>query len=96
MSIQFKISDLFDISAEMLFNVWLDSAKHSAMTGGKARVSDIVGESFTTWDGYICGTNIELKPERRILQRWRTNEFSVDEPDSLSRSQSRLNGIVPV
>lgn len=69
-------------SPEKIYNAWLDSAQHSAMTGGVAEVSNMVGESFTAWDGYISGKNIELVPGKRIVQAWRTVEFSDDEPDS--------------
>ena len=52
------------------------------MTGGSALVSDIIGGKFTAWDGYIEGENIDLKPNKRILQTWRTSEFREDEEDS--------------
>ena len=42
-----------------------------------------VGGGFTAWEGYIEGTNVELEPFKRIVQRWRTLEFPVDAPDSL-------------
>tara|TARA_B110000046_G_scaffold58485_1_gene65541 strand:+ start:2113 stop:2247 length:135 start_codon:yes stop_codon:yes gene_type:complete len=41
------------------------------MTGIEATYSDIKGEAFTAWDGYISGVNIELAPYERILQKWR-------------------------
>jgi activator of HSP90 ATPase len=52
------------------------------MTGGAAKATARVGGSFTAWDGYISGKNIELKSPARILQSWRTTEFSADTPDS--------------
>ena len=82
MSISFEISATLPSDPESVYAAWLDSAKHSAMTGGAAEVSDKVGESFTAWDGYISGKNIELLPGKRIVQAWRTVEFSEDEPDS--------------
>ncbi len=83
MKIKFRISEKFPASPEILFQAWLDSDLHSNMTGGKALVSDLVGEEFTTWDGYIKGKNLELQPPLRILQSWRTNEFSESDSDSL-------------
>ena len=52
------------------------------MTGSPASISAVVGEEFTAWDGYILGKNLELEPGKRIVQTWRTTEFSADEPDS--------------
>lgn len=47
---------------------------HAAFTGASARISPRVGGAFTAWDGYIHGTNVELVPNRRIVQRWRPAE----------------------
>lgn len=82
MSYSFKLVSTIPASPEAVYDAWLDSAAHSAMTGGEATVSDKVGANFTAWDGYIRGKNIELVKGRRIVQSWRTSEFSDAEPDS--------------
>lgn len=79
----FKLASTIPASPEAVFDAWLDSAGHSAMTGGKASASDKVGAAFTAWDGYISGRNIELVRGKRIVQSWRTNQFSDAEPDSI-------------
>jgi activator of HSP90 ATPase len=38
--------------------------------------------TFTVWDGFISGTNLELEPHKRIVQSWRTAKFSHADPDS--------------
>ena len=53
------------------------------MTGGEAKCSNEVGSAFTTWDGYIFGENIDLKPNHEIIQSWRTSEFNDDDEDSI-------------
>lgn len=53
------------------------------MTGGQADCSETVGESFSAWDGYITGKNIELIKDQKIVQTWRTSEFQDDDEDSL-------------
>jgi uncharacterized protein YndB with AHSA1/START domain len=82
MSIKFEVSMVIAASPDVIYNAWLDSASHTQMTGGEARVSDQVGEPFQAWDGYIEGRNLELVPGRRIVQSWRTSEFKEIEPDS--------------
>ena len=52
------------------------------MTGGNASVSDKIGDSFTAWNGYIQGKNIKLEPCSRIIQSWRTTQFTKEEGDS--------------
>jgi uncharacterized protein YndB with AHSA1/START domain len=83
MSVEFRISGLISAPPEELYHAWLDSEKHTKMTGGKAEVSDQVGGKFTAWDGYIKGENLELNPPLRILQKWRTTDFEAGDPDSL-------------
>jgi hypothetical protein len=52
------------------------------MTGAKATSQARVGGKFTAWDGYIFGQHLELVPDCRIVQSWRTTEFPEDCPDS--------------
>ncbi|NQU31275.1 MAG: SRPBCC domain-containing protein [Anaerolineae bacterium] len=83
MGINFETSNLIPAPPEVVFKAWLDSDEHSKMTGGQAKVSAIVGETFEAWDGYIQGKNLELESSGRILQNWRTSEFEDSEEDSL-------------
>ncbi|MEO0896503.1 MAG: SRPBCC domain-containing protein [Bacteroidota bacterium] len=80
---QFEISYSFAVSPEKVFKAWLDSKAHTDMTGGLAECSDKEGNSFTAWDGYINGRNITLISGQKIIQSWRTVEFSEDDEDSL-------------
>ena len=82
MSIKFEVSDLIPAPPEIIYQAWLDSQEHSLMTGGKAKVSPAVGDTFEAWDGYIQGKNIELEFPGRILQTWRTTEFDAADQDS--------------
>ena len=79
----FEISDLIPASPKEIYKAWLNSAAHSEMTGGVAKVSAEVGGTFEAWDGYIEGRNLVLEPSKRIIQQWRTSEFKEDEKDSL-------------
>jgi activator of HSP90 ATPase len=82
MSIEFEVSDVIPATPEEIYEAWLDSEEHSRMTGGQAKVSPNVGDTFEAWDGYIQGKNLELEYPRRILQEWRTTEFDETETDS--------------
>jgi activator of HSP90 ATPase len=77
-----KVSAVIPAPPLAIYNAWLSSKGHSAMTGSAAKASARVGGGFTAWDGYISGKNLELKSPDRILQAWRTTEFSADDPDS--------------
>ena len=82
MAIEFVVSTLIRAPAKKIYDAWLNSEGHARMTGGSARITDKVGEEFEAWDGYIRGKNLILEPSRRIVQSWRTTEFSNDEEDS--------------
>jgi activator of HSP90 ATPase len=73
----------FKASPKELFNLFLDSKKHSEATGRKAKVNSKVGGSFSAWDGYIRGKNLAIIPGRMITQAWRTSEFKDSDHDSI-------------
>jgi activator of HSP90 ATPase len=77
------LSITLPVSAEKLYKAWLNSKEHSAFTGGPATVSDKLKGTFSAWDGYISGENLELVANKKIVQSWRTVEFPKDAPDSI-------------
>ena len=79
---EFKISAVIPASPAEIYKAWLSTKGHTLMTGSAARVSGKVGGRFTAWDGYIFGRTLELSPDQRIVQAWRTSEFPDDAPDS--------------
>ena len=82
MASPFTVSEWFPAPVARLYEAWLSSECHAAMTGADARVSDAPRGAFEAWGGYIRGTNIELEQNRRILQAWRTTQFTPEEGDS--------------
>ena len=82
MSISFEVSTVLSAPPSEIYDAWLSSEGHTAMTGSPASASSKVGEAFEAWDGYITGENLTLEPGRRIVQSWRTTEFTADEQDS--------------
>ena len=82
MSVEFEISESFPVPPQVVYETWLDSAGHAAMTGSPASASEVVGGEFTAHDGYINGKNLELVPGELIRQSWRTQEFADSDTDS--------------
>ena len=78
----FTISAVIPANVSDLYNAWLSSEGHTAMTDNPAKVDGKVGGKFTAWDGYIFGSTLNLEPDQRIVQAWRTSEFPDDAPDS--------------
>ena len=79
---QFVISTLLPATPQVVYKAWLDQNKHARMIGAEAEISAEVDASFSIWEGYITGKNLALEPWKRIVQSWRTTEFTDDEPDS--------------
>lgn len=77
------LKETFETTPAVLYHAWLNSDSHSKMTGGEATCSDTIGASFSTWDGYITGVNIELVKNQLIVQSWRTIEFMNEDEDSI-------------
>ena len=73
----------FKASPEELFEIFTDSKKHSAATGGKASVSAKVGAKFTAWDGMLAGKNLVVVPGRMIVQAWRATHWKETDLDSI-------------
>ena len=79
---KFNVKAYVPVEPPVVYEAWLNGPLHSAMTGAKATASAKEGGSFTAWDGYISGKNIELKKDVKIIQGWRTTEFAQSAPDS--------------
>ncbi len=77
-----KISTTLPVSPEIVYKAWLNSKEHSAFTGNKAKATIKVGGSFSAWDNYISGKNLELEPFKRIVQSWRSTDFPNSSEDS--------------
>ena len=78
----FEHEEFFPVDPRRLYRAWLSGDEHAAMTGSPAAVDARVGGAFTVRDGYIEGTTVVLEPERRIVQSWRTADFSDADADS--------------
>ena len=53
----------------------MDSHRHSKLTGEKADISRKVGGKFTAYGQYIEGVNLELLPDKKIVQSWRASDW---------------------
>lgn len=78
----FSLSEIIPAKPAEIYKAWLSSEGHTALTGNPAKVDGNMGGEFSAWDGYIFGRTLELTPNQRIVQAWRTSEFPDDAPDS--------------
>jgi uncharacterized protein YndB with AHSA1/START domain len=78
----FTVSDRISATPRAVYDAWMSSDQHGAMTGDRAQIDPCPGGVFQAWGGHITGTTLELEPSRRIVQSWRTSDFDPDDPDS--------------
>jgi activator of HSP90 ATPase len=60
---------------ERIFHVLLDSKQFAAFTGMPATIDPSPGGAFNTFGGLVEGRNVELIPNRRIVQAWRPTHW---------------------
>jgi len=65
----------FKAAPDEVYEALMDSKKHSKFTGSKARISREVGSRFSVYDGDLEGTNLELIPDQKIIQSWRSSDW---------------------
>ena len=65
-----KQSATIPASPREVYSALMSSAKHSKFTGAPAKIGKKAGDAYYTYDGYITGRNVELKPGKLIVQTW--------------------------
>ena len=70
------IRQTIDFSAKTheVYEALMDSKKHSEFTGSKCVISRKVRGKVSAYDGYIVGENIEIVPDKKVVQTWRAEE----------------------
>src|SRR5260221_4912741 len=62
---------VFKASATRVYEALLDAKQFSEFSNAPAEISRDLGGAFSCFGGIISGRNIELLPNRRIVQAWR-------------------------
>jgi uncharacterized protein YndB with AHSA1/START domain len=73
----------FKATPAVLYELFMDSAKHSAATGMPAKISRKVGGTWSAFGKMLVGKNLALVPGRMIVQSWRSTGWKKTDPDSV-------------
>ena len=82
----------FRTTPHALFEMFLDSKKHSKSTGIPARVSRNVGGRFRAFDGALEGKNLLIAPDRQVVQLWRATHWKKEDWSILILTFSKVAG----
>lgn len=91
MSEVIKQTVIFKASPHEVYEALMDEDRHSSFTNSEAQISRAVGGEYSAYDGYISGKNLELVPDQKIVQTWRT----VDWPEGYFSEVTFLFTLVP-
>jgi activator of HSP90 ATPase len=61
----------FKVSPQRIYQALLSSKDFAAFTGAPAQIDPKAGGAFSLFGGMVVGRNVELVPDRRIVQAWR-------------------------
>ena len=61
----------FNASPQRIYEVLTDEKRFGAFTGAPAEIDGHAGGAFSAFGGFITGRNVELVPNKRIVQAWR-------------------------
>jgi activator of HSP90 ATPase len=65
----------FKATPHEVYETLMDSKKHAELVGAEAKISKKVGAKFSIYGGEIEGVNLELVPDKKIVQSWRYSDF---------------------
>ncbi|MCX6802966.1 MAG: SRPBCC family protein [Candidatus Diapherotrites archaeon] len=70
-----KLKVIFNIKAEKIYSALMSSKLQSQFTGSKCVIGKKVGGRFSAFDDYASGKNLELVPNKKIVQSWRASDW---------------------
>lgn len=62
-------------SPHAVYEALMDSRKHAAFSGRPARINRRPGGAFTAYGSYLRGWSVELAPDKKIVQLWRSRNW---------------------
>jgi activator of HSP90 ATPase len=82
----------FKASPHDIYESLMDEKKHAQITGAEVKLSRKVGGKFNIWDGSITGENLELVPDKKIVQSWRYSDWPEGEYSTATFSLEEVDG----
>jgi len=65
----------FPAAPAAVYRALLDANEHAAFTGAPAEIGAAPGDAFACYGGRVHGRHLELVPDTRIVQAWRSGDW---------------------
>jgi activator of HSP90 ATPase len=59
------------VSPHVVYEALMDAKKFEAWSGKKATINRQVGGEFVAYEGFVQAVNVEIIPNKRIVQAWK-------------------------
>jgi len=82
----------FRTSPRFLFDLYLDSRKHTLSTGAPAKIIRKTAGKFTAFGGLLEGKTLFFVPGKQIVQLWRATHWKKEDWSILILNFSRVAG----
>lgn len=66
----------FSVPPARVYAALVDEKQFSAFSGAPAKIGKGEGDAFSLFGGAITGRNLELTPDRRVVQAWRSSDWA--------------------
>jgi uncharacterized protein YndB with AHSA1/START domain len=79
-------------SPHAVYEALMESRKHAAFSGMPAQISRKPGGRFTAYGRYLSGVNLELVPDKKIVQFWRSRNWPPFHYSTVTFALTRVPG----
>ena len=70
-------------TAADLYRMYLNPKRHAAITGAPVKIGSKPGSSFRAFNGALSGKMLFTRPNRMLVQTWRSTNFGPKDLDSV-------------
>lgn len=89
-----KQTYLINSSADKVWQVLTNMEQIEKWEGGPAKMDDKVGTEFSLWGGEIWGKNLEVVPNKKLVQDWWSKGEIKDKPSKVIFNLTEEDGKV--
>jgi len=82
----------FRASPKTLFDLYINSKKHTAATGAPATIGRTPGSKWNAFGGMIGGTTLLVQPGQLIVQTWRAKFWKKEDLSILTIKFTKVTG----